>query len=531
MSRRREKHEIQGPSDLVTLITVMGNLLGASLTFAYFTRIEAGLILKTGPDSVGLSVKFFLAVVGVIILAEILVGWTFFRPDRRFAEVLRDGDPDQIRLLVGRIINLPLSIAVLSGLGWLAAGGTISLAPFILGKMDANQWHFGLRIFVGIVFVGAPFTVLFVYFLLERLLRYYLMRLVAPTYLLSVPPSRILKVLPKMLFVCIVLGTVPVSVVGGVSLSQIYEIVAGRQPIGSFLSEAPLVIAFLLALGIFAAVALSFLLAKSISEPLRVTISAMERVRRGDLKAHVPVFSNDEIGRLAEGFNRMVEGLRERDLIRDAFGRYLSPEIAQEILLSGELNLRGELREITILVADLRNFTTLSEALDPQVILEMLNRYLERMTDIIVEHEGTIDEFTGDGILVFFGAPRRMQDHTRSAVECALEMQSAMKQVNKANANSGLPELSMGIGINSGELVVGNIGSPKRRKYGAVGSPINTAFRVEAETVGGEIIVTQAVYDELAGLLETASVRERHVKGINKPLRLYSVKDIRQREV
>lgn len=527
MSHRRKKHGIQSPRDLITLITLFGNLLGASLTFAYFTRIEVSLTLGTSPDMVGLSARFFAVVVSIIILGEFLVGWTFFRPDRRFDEVLQEGDAAQIRLLVGRMVNLPLNIALLSGVGWVAAGGTFSLAPFILGELDANQWPYGLRVFVGTVFVGAPFTVSFVYFVLERLLRNRLPGLVAPDCLRSIPPSRILKVLPKMLFVCFMLGTVPVLVVGGVSLSQIYEIIAGRQALASFLSDSPRVIVFLLGLGTFASVALSLLLATSISEPLRVTTSALERVRRGDLDAYVPVLSNDEIGQLAEGFNRMVEGMRERELIRDAFGQYVSPEIAQEILGPGGINSRGEVRDITILVADLRKFTTLSEALDPHVIVEILNRYLESMTDIIVQHEGTIDEFTGDGILVFFGAPRRIQNHPRRAVECALEMQRAMKQVNEANVLLGLPELSMGIGINSGELVVGNIGSAKRRKYGAVGTPINVAFRAEAETAGGEIIVTQATYDELADHLETVSIRERRVKGINKPLRLYSVKDIR----
>ena len=131
--------------------------------------------------------------------------------------------------------------------------------------------------------------------------------------------------------------------------------------------------------------------------------------------------------------------------VRETFGRYLSEEVVAEILKSpGGVDLRGELREITILVSDLRGFTPLSERLPPQAVLEIINRYLERMTDIIIRHEGTIDEFTGDGILVFFGAPRMLPDHAGRAVACALEMQEALSKLNTEFLELGLPQLQMG---------------------------------------------------------------------------------------
>jgi class 3 adenylate cyclase len=236
-----------------------------------------------------------------------------------------------------------------------------------------------------------------------------------------------------------------------------------------------------------------------------------------------------ELGpRLGEGFNSMVQEQTSLDSIRETFSRYLSSEVVDEILNSpGGEELGGELREITILVSDIREFTRTTESLEPGQVLEIINRYMGKMTDIILKHGGTIDEFTGDGILVFFGAPNFVPDHCKRAVACALEMQRAMDGLNSGNLRLGLPELQMGIGINSGELIVGNIGSEKRKKYGAVGLPINLAFRIQAEAQGGEVLVSPAVFDNLAGELLIEGTRERSLKGIEGPVTMYLVEGLR----
>jgi len=224
---------------------------------------------------------------------------------------------------------------------------------------------------------------------------------------------------------------------------------------------------------------------------------------------------------------RLEKERARRTFVLETFGSYLSDEIVAEILESpGGINLGGELRQISILVSDLRGFTRMTESLDSRKVLRILNRYLETMTDIILRHSGTIDEFTGDGILVFFGAPRGFEDHVRRSVFCAIEMQGVMDEFNKEGLRLGLPELRMGIGINSGELVVGNIGSTRRKKYGAVGSPINVAFRVQSQTSGGEILVTAPVYDQVATEVALGTVRETELKGIEGPVKLFQVTGI-----
>ena len=229
--------------------------------------------------------------------------------------------------------------------------------------------------------------------------------------------------------------------------------------------------------------------------------------------------------KLAE--ERLEKERAQRTFVLETFGSYLSDEIVAEILESpGGINLGGELRQISILVSDLRGFTRMTESMDSRKVLRILNRYLETMTDIILRYSGTIDEFTGDGILVFFGAPRSFEDHVRRAVLCAIEMQGVMDEFNNESLDLGLPELKMGIGINSGELVVGNIGSTRRKKYGAVGSPINVAFRVQAQTSGGEILVTTPVYDQVATEVVLGTARETELKGIEGLVKLFQVTGI-----
>jgi len=217
--------------------------------------------------------------------------------------------------------------------------------------------------------------------------------------------------------------------------------------------------------------------------------------------------------------------LEQRNLlIRQVFGRYLSDTVVATLLESPEgLKLGGERRKITILTSDLRGFTALSESLSPEQVIQILNIYLEHMADVINNYEGTIDEFMGDGILVLFGAPKPRDGDALRAVACACNMQLAMGAVNKKMKNLGLPQLEMGIGINTGEVVVGNIGSDKRTKYGIVGSPVNLTYRIESYTSGGQILISEQTLQEVKSNVKIASQKQVQPKGISKPITIYEV--------
>ena len=215
---------------------------------------------------------------------------------------------------------------------------------------------------------------------------------------------------------------------------------------------------------------------------------------------------------------------RREQFIRATFGRYLSDDIVDEILERPEgLELGGDLREVTIMMSDIRGFTSLVEHLPPQQVVTLLNRYLGRMTDIILEFGGTIDEFLGDAVLAVFGAPSRNDDDPDRAVRCALAMQSAMAEVNSANREDGLPEVQMALALNTGSVVAGNIGSERRSKYGFVGHAMNVTSRIEDVAGPGEILISQSTRNRLQGQYQFGASQALSVKGIEEELHVHAV--------
>ena len=213
--------------------------------------------------------------------------------------------------------------------------------------------------------------------------------------------------------------------------------------------------------------------------------------------------------------------------IRRTFGRYLSDQVVANLLDNPEnLKLGGENRVITILTSDLRGFTALSEQLRPEQVVDILNLYLGFMSDIVNRYGGTIDEFMGDGILVLFGAPNHQEDEPGRAVACAIAMQAAMPEVNRVMRDRGFPEQEMGIGINTGEVVVGNIGSERRTKYSVIGSAVNLAFRIESYTTGGQILISDATRQRVQCPLTIQGETQVYPKGIKRPLTIYDVTGI-----
>jgi adenylate cyclase len=228
-----------------------------------------------------------------------------------------------------------------------------------------------------------------------------------------------------------------------------------------------------------------------------------------------------EIQHLAEQLE-----LRNR-FIRKTFGRYLTDEVVTSLLDSPEgLQLGGERRRITMLMSDFRGFTSLAERLSPEQVMTIVNLHLGTMVEVITQYQGTIDEFIGDSIFVIFGAPIQRQDDTQRAVACAVAMQLAMHSVNEQLCALALPKVQMGIGVHTGEVVVGNIGSDKRSKYGVVGNHVNLTARIESYTIGGQILISEATQREIAPFLRIAARLEVETKGVDEPLILYDVRGI-----
>jgi len=212
-------------------------------------------------------------------------------------------------------------------------------------------------------------------------------------------------------------------------------------------------------------------------------------------------------------------------LLKKMFGRYLSTEVMTSLIENpSSLELGGERRKVTIMMTDLRGFTALSERLQPEQVVQLLNVYFEVMVDVVFRYNGNINEIIGDALLIIFGAPQEMPDRAQRAIACAIEMQNAMAEVNKENRAKGLPDLEMGIGLNETEVIVGNIGSSKRSKYAVVGSGVNMTSRIESYTVGGQILISESVLKEAGNdLLRIDAQREVFPKGAQTPQTIYEV--------
>lgn len=215
-------------------------------------------------------------------------------------------------------------------------------------------------------------------------------------------------------------------------------------------------------------------------------------------------------------------------VLRKTFGRYLSDEVVANLLESKEgLKLGGKRQKITILTSDLRGFTALSEQMLPEEVVTILNIYLKSMLDAIATYQGTVDKFMGDGIMVLFGAPTVRDDDAKRAVACAVAMQLAMSDVNRQMKQLGFPLLEMGIGINTGEAVVGNIGSEKHSEYTAIGNQINLAFRVETYTTGRQILISSSTLQEVGeSTLRIDFHKQVQPKGVKQPITIYEVSGI-----
>ena len=290
--------------------------------------------------------------------------------------------------------------------------------------------------------------------------------------------------------------------------------------------------------GLFAGLALclvgglsGFYFAAAISRPISRLRDGVRQVGEGDFAVAVPVRGVREVADLAHSFNelgqQLTEYIEKRDFIRDTFGRYVTQEVVTKLLESeGALDMGGEIREVSLIMSDLRGFTAIIAEMAPEEVIIFLNRYLSKMIAILLDNRAVIDEILGDGILAFFGAPEPLEDHPARAIACALSMQAAMDEINAENEADGLPRLAMGIGVNTGSVVVGNIGSERRTKYSVVGSDVNFASRMEAFALAGQVLISAATFSRVRDLVEVASVLEVEMKGMPGKATLYDVRGI-----
>jgi adenylate cyclase len=253
----------------------------------------------------------------------------------------------------------------------------------------------------------------------------------------------------------------------------------------------------------------------------------MLKVRQGRLEATLPVTSNDELGDLAAGFNAMILGLRQEEIIRKLFSLYVTPEVAAHAITHGA-QLGGELAEATVLFADIRGFTTMTERLGPEAVIALLNRYFEAMSTVIATHGGLVNKFGGDSLLAVFGSPvNAAEDHAARAVLSARGILTALKTFNADQLARNEPELRIGIGVATGPVVAGNVGSMDRLEYTVIGDTVNLASRLEelTKTLKISILLAESTAIGASDTMPLNPIADVEVRGKTGQLKVYTLAD------
>lgn len=270
----------------------------------------------------------------------------------------------------------------------------------------------------------------------------------------------------------------------------------------------------------------------SLSCPLIIQNEVIGFIFFSSLKAGI--FNNVHIDLFLQVSSRLSQTLEKsrayedlylrNEFIRKVFGQHVTTEIAEAALSAdGQLTFTGEHRKVTVLMADLRGFTPLSETLPPEAVVQALNVFLGAMMRVIMDNGGNIDNIIGDAVMAVFGVPLEKPDDVARAVACAIEMQNTMTMVNEETEARGLPALEMGIGLSTGEVIAGNIGSEMRVKYSVIGKTVNHAARMESIASGGQIFADSSTISEIRDTVHTGGCLSVKLKGIDQPEPIYEI--------
>ncbi|HEV8643618.1 MAG TPA: adenylate/guanylate cyclase domain-containing protein [Methylomirabilota bacterium] len=273
-------------------------------------------------------------------------------------------------------------------------------------------------------------------------------------------------------------------------------------------------------IGIGGAVVLAGLLAR----PILRLVEGTRAIAEGDFTVTLAVPSRDEIGMLTEAFNLMAKNLREKEMIKRAFARYVAREVVEELLKDPErLVLTGERREVTVLFCDMRGFTALSERMSPEEVVMLLNDFYDLMIEATFRHEGTLDKFLGDAVMAVFGAPIAHPDHTIRAVRTAVAMREGIERLSAQRIRAGKEPLTVGVGVSTGEAVAGTVGTQDRMEYTVIGDSVNLAARLESNAKSMQILMSGRTYRDVKEHVEARPLGVVKVKGKEEDVEVYEV--------
>lgn len=506
---------------LANIIIPLPSLCGAAMMYFYFNFIDPpypGEVWRPGHD-----LAFFVLVVGTLVGGTMLLGVRRFGPLQEWLERLQAGaDPSLVPPEIRRrALNAPLTSAIFTMISWTLAG--LAYLPYQLlvgGGGLEDAWN----VFSGIVLIGGPVASALSFLTAEfvwrrRIPLFYPRGGIERDGVFRVP------VLVRLGATFAITSILPPLLMMMVSFNLVRrfapELPEEMQPFFLDLLRAQVYI--VAATGI-ASIAMAYLAARFINRPVQALRAAMAQVASGDLDARVPVRSTDELGELNERFNAMVRELAEAERARELFGRYVSPAVARQALDRG-IGFGGEITRATAMFVDLRGFTALTERTTPGRVVELLNEYYGIVEEVCEREGGVITQFLGDGVVVVFGGPLRpLVDHARGAVRAARALAHALRARNQRHP--GEP-LIAGIGVCTGDMIAGNVGTGGRVTYTIVGDAVNQAARLQVKTrdLGASILLTEStriVLGDGDGLV-LRPMGAVPLRGIAAPVQVYAL--------
>jgi adenylate cyclase len=516
----------------IGLLLGLGNILGGCSTYFYFKFFLPPTAYNTAIPGYYDTLIFLAGMTLLIALGFALLKRKSGRTLYAVAEGRRDisgFDPSMVHHLQRSALQYPMVVTVVSFLVW-------NLAGFFYGFMEplitAKIFHLAtpdlvlcLRQFLGIILLGGGLTCLVLFFVLENAWRSFIPMFFPQGHLNRVQHGFKLSVRKRFLVVTLGIILIPFPIIATTIIAKIQQLhladaVTRSDLISSLYGE----LIFISMDSLTIALILAYFLAKSISTPLLQIKNAIKAVENHDLDCRVKIMSNDELGDVGQGINDMIRSLNESQQERDSFGRYMGEEIRDEIM-SGRISMEGEMKRVTLLFSDLRNFTPLVEKNHPRQVVKILNQYFNEMNLAVKAHKGLILQYVGDEIEAVFGAPVGFDDHPEMAVQAALEMRKRLIALNITLEEQGVEPLEHGIGLHSGAVLAGNIGSEERMSYALVGDTVNTASRIEGltKTYKTDIILSQTTHNLLTGSYVTKQLEPVKVKGKDEGVIIYKL--------
>ena len=505
----------KNPLRLLYLTVILVCVGSNALVVVYFQTLLVKLVplvpQQSLPSELNWSTALWGLVFGVILpfLVPTLIINSYMLPMASALNTPRGTAPILSPKAIRRFQNYPLVCALVGMAGWCVAFLTTIAVAF-----EPEAFGGYLLQFSG----AAALTFVFIYFVLEVLNRkLYLPHAFPQGVPIDTPGVVRISIRSSFLLFSFATSFFPLLLLGGsLALGAANNPLAatGLWFIGTFLPGA---------------LGLTLLVAKFYESPLVEMKAATEQIRQENYDVQVQVTSGDEIGHLGQGINSMAVEIKDKLFIKETFGKTVDPAV-RDHLLAGHFDLGGSLQPAAILFSDLRDFTPFSEALPPNRVVSVLNRYFARMNAVVSAHGGFVNKFMGDAVLALFNLPLPHAGYADSALKAALTMQTSLEELNVELRAEGLPSLRMGIGLHAGEVMAGNIGSPQRMEYTVIGDPVNAASRLESLTK--DYHVPLLISSELKTLLSNEKafqierVGKTTVKGRSRELEVFTVKTL-----